>query len=70
MLIVVKSIVNVQIAQPHHGKYLARQARGCFVNDQSLTLDFEGLQYTSQGFFQEFFFPWSPNMALNLSTSI
>ncbi len=57
MHIVVKNIVDVKTAQPEHGKYLARQARGCFVNDQTLTFDFEGLQFTSQEFFQEFFLP-------------
>jgi len=44
MVILVKSITDLKTPQPYHGKNLARLARECFANRQSLTLDFEGIE--------------------------
>jgi hypothetical protein len=57
MVILVKSITDLKTPQPYHGKNLARLARECFANRQSLTLDFEGLETITQGFFQELLLP-------------
>jgi len=57
MHIVVVTVTNSQIPQPIHGKNLARLARECFANQQSLTIDFKDIKTITQGFFQELFFP-------------
>jgi hypothetical protein len=57
MVILVKSITDLKTPQPYHGKNLARLARECFANRQSLTLDFEGIETLTQGFFQELILP-------------
>jgi hypothetical protein len=57
MVILVKSITDLKTPQPYHGKNLARLARECFANHQPLTVDFEGVQTITQGFFQELFLP-------------
>lgn len=57
MVILVKSISDLKTPQPYHGKNLARLARECFANRQSLTLDFEGIETITQGFFQELLLP-------------
>ena len=57
MVILIKSITDLKTPQPYHGKNLARLARECFANRQSLTLDFEGLETLTQGFFQELLLP-------------
>ena len=57
MVILVKSITDLKTPQPYHSKNLARLARECFANRQSLTLDFEGLETITQGFFQELLLP-------------
>lgn len=57
MHIYVNSLVDVKTAPSNQGKYLSKQVRCCFVSKQALTLDFEGLQLTSQRFFQELFLP-------------
>ena len=57
MVILVKSITDLKTPQPYHGKNLARLARECFANRQALTLDFEGLETITQGFFQELLLP-------------
>jgi hypothetical protein len=57
MVILVKSITDLKTPQPYHGKNLARLARECFANRQSLTLDFEGIETITQGFFQELLLP-------------
>jgi hypothetical protein len=55
--IIVKSITDLKVPQPYHGKNLARLARECFANQQTLTVDFEGLESITQGFLQELFLP-------------
>jgi len=57
MVILIKSITDLKTPQPYHGKNLARLARECFANRQSLTLDFEGIETLTQGFFQELILP-------------
>ena len=57
MHIVVVTATDCQIPQPIHGKNLARLARECFANQQSLTIDFKDVKNITQGFFQELFFP-------------
>ncbi len=57
MVILVKSITDLKTPQPYHGKNLARLARECFANRQSLTLDFEGIETITRGFFQELLLP-------------
>jgi hypothetical protein len=57
MYIVVKSITDLKTPQPYHGKNLARLARECFANSQPLTVDFDGMETITQGFFQELFSP-------------
>lgn len=57
MHVVVKSITDLKIPQPSHGKNLARLAHECFTNQQVLTLDFKDLETISPGFFQELFLP-------------
>ena len=57
MVILVKSITDLKTPQPYHGKNLARLARECFANRQSLTLDFEGIETITPGFFQELLLP-------------
>ncbi len=57
MVILVKSITDLKTPQPYHGKNLARLARECFANRQALTLDFEGIETITQGFFQELLLP-------------
>lgn len=57
MVILVKSITDLKTLQPYHGKNLARLARECFANRQSLTLDFEGVETLTQGFVQELLLP-------------
>ena len=51
MVILVKSITDLKTPQPYHGKNLARLARECFANRQALTLDFEGIETITRGFF-------------------
>ncbi|MFM8341994.1 MAG: STAS-like domain-containing protein [Methylomonas sp.] len=50
-------VTEAKIPQPEHGKSLARLARECFANRQSLTIDFEGIKTITFGFFQELFLP-------------
>jgi len=57
MVILVKSITDLKTPQPYHGKNLARLARECFANRQALTLDFEGIETLTPGFFQELLLP-------------
>ena len=57
MVIQVKSITDLKTPQPYHGKNLARLARECFANRQALTLDFEGIETITPGFFQELLLP-------------
>ncbi|MGZ8240129.1 MAG: STAS-like domain-containing protein [Methylobacter sp.] len=57
MYIVVKSFTDLKTPQPCHGKKLARLARECFANHQTLTVDFEGVQVITQVFFQELVLP-------------
>lgn len=57
MYLFVKSITDLKSPQPYHGKNLARLARECFANRQGLTVDFEGVDSISLGFFQELFLP-------------
>jgi len=57
MHIVVKSITDLKTPQICHGKSLARLARECFANQQTLTVDFDGVATISQGFFQALFLP-------------
>lgn len=57
MYLFVKSITDLKSPQPYHGKNLARLARECFANRQALTVDFEGVDSISLGFFQELFLP-------------
>lgn len=57
MHIVVVTATSSQIPQPIHGKNLARLARECFANQQSLTIDFKDIKTITQGFFQELFLP-------------
>jgi hypothetical protein len=47
-----------------HGQNLARLVRECFVNLQSPTLDFEGIETVFQYFFQALFLPLGRNLAL------
>ena len=57
MVILVKSITDLKTLQPYHGKNMARLARECFANRQALTLDFEGIETITPGFFQELLLP-------------
>jgi hypothetical protein len=57
MVILIKSITDLKTPQPYHGKNLARLARECFANRQALTLDFEGIETITRGFFQELLLP-------------
>ncbi|WAR45955.1 STAS-like domain-containing protein [Methylomonas rapida] len=57
MHIVVVTATSSQIPQPIHGKNLARLARECFANQQSLTIDFKDVKSITLGFFQELFLP-------------
>ena len=57
MYLFVKSITDLKSPQLYHGKNLARLARECFANRQALTVDFEGVDSISLGFFQELFLP-------------
>jgi hypothetical protein len=57
MHIVVVTVTNSQIPQPIHGKNLARLARECFANQQTLTIDFKDVKSITQGFFQELILP-------------
>ncbi len=57
MHIVVVTATSSQIPQSIHGKNLARLARECFANQQSLTIDFKDVKSTTLGFFQELFLP-------------
>ncbi|MGZ4959140.1 MAG: STAS-like domain-containing protein [Methylomonas sp.] len=57
MHIVVVTATSSQIPQSIHGKNLARLARECFANQQSLTIDFKDVKNITQGFFQELFVP-------------
>ncbi len=57
MHIVVVTVTDSKIPQPNHGKNLARLARECFANHQSLTIDFKEIKTITQGFFQELFLP-------------
>ncbi len=57
MNIFVKSITDLNIPQPCHGKNLARLARECFTNRQVLTVDFDGVKMITSGFLQELFLP-------------
>lgn len=57
MYLIVKSITNLKTPQPYHGKNLARLARECFANRQPLTVDFDGVETITQGFFQELLLP-------------
>lgn len=54
---VVKNITKLKTPQPCHGKNLARIARECFVKHQLLTLDFDGVESITPGFFQELLLP-------------
>jgi hypothetical protein len=55
--IVVKSFTDLKTPQPCDGKKLASLARECFANQQTLTVDFEGVQAITPGFFQELVLP-------------
>ncbi|WNB74114.1 STAS-like domain-containing protein [Methylomonas koyamae] len=57
MHIVVVTATSSQIPQSIHGKNLARLARECFANQQSLTIDFKDVKNITLGFFQELFLP-------------
>ena len=57
MHIVVVTAASSQIPQSIHGKNLARLARECFANQQSLTIDFKDIKTITHGFFQELFLP-------------
>jgi len=57
MYIVVKNFSDLKTPHPCHGKKLARLARECFANQQTLTVDFEGVQAITHGFFQELVLP-------------
>ena len=57
MNIVVKSITDLKTPQPCHGKNLANLARECFVNHQTLTVNFDGVNTITNGFFQAFILP-------------
>ena len=57
MYLIVKSITDLKTPQPCHGKNLARLARECFANRQPLTVDFDGVETITQGFFQELLLP-------------
>ncbi|CAA9890680.1 conserved hypothetical protein [Candidatus Methylobacter favarea] len=58
MYIVVKSFTDLKTPQPSHGKKLARLARECFANQQALTVDFEGVQPITHGFFRNWCYLW------------
>lgn len=57
MFIVVNTVTDVKIPQPHHGKKLAKLARECIAEDLPLTIDFEGVGAITQGFAQELLLP-------------
>ena len=57
MYIAVKSITDLKMPQPCHGKSLARLARECFTSQQAMIVDFEGIGAISPGFLQELFLP-------------
>ena len=57
MYIVVKNITKLKTPQACHGKTLVHKARECFVKNELLTLDFEGVETIASGFFQELLLP-------------
>lgn len=57
MFIVVKSVVDVKIPQPSHGKTLAKLASQCLTDNLDLTFDFEGIETVTHGFSRELFLP-------------
>jgi hypothetical protein len=57
MYIVIKNITKLKSPQACHGKELAQKARECFVKNQLLTLDFEGVETIATEFYQELMLP-------------
>lgn len=57
MYILVKSITDRKIPDVLEGKNLARLSRECFLNNQTLTIDFDKIDNVSENFCQELFFP-------------
>jgi len=55
--IVVNTITELNAPKSCHGKSLARLARECFANHQTLTIDFEGIKTIPESFFHELFLP-------------
>ncbi|NJA07797.1 STAS-like domain-containing protein [Methylococcaceae bacterium WWC4] len=57
MYVVVKHITKLKMPQACHGKQLTSTARECFLKNELLTLDFEGVESVANGFFQESILP-------------
>lgn len=57
MYVVVKHITKLKMPQACHGKQLMSTARECFLKNELLTLDFEGVESVANGFFQEAILP-------------
>jgi hypothetical protein len=57
MYIVVKNLTKLKTPQTCHGKTLAHKARECFLKNELLTLDFEGVETIAAGFFHELILP-------------
>jgi len=53
MYVVIKHLTKLKTPQTCHGKQLVQRARECFLLNECLTLDFEGVESISIGFFQE-----------------
>ncbi|MCK9609483.1 MAG: STAS-like domain-containing protein [Methylomonas sp.] len=53
MYVVIKHLTKLKTPQTCHGKQLVKRARECFLLNECLTLDFEGVESISKGFFQE-----------------
>lgn len=57
MYIFVRNLTKLKMPQPCHGKQLAGRARESFAKNQALTVDFDGVENITQGFFQELYLP-------------
>ena len=53
MYVVIKHLTKLKTPQACHGKQLVQRARECFLRNDCLTLDFEGVESIAIGFFQE-----------------
>jgi hypothetical protein len=57
MYILVKTITDRQTLEAYEGQNLAQLSRACFLNRQTLTIDFDHIDTATEDFCQELFFP-------------